>query len=845
MNDELMDVLGRFTQRLHYSAGQVAALSGVPRRTVMNWLSGRVRQPHDWRRLVQVAAALRLTEMEATELLQSAGHASVARLRREATAVSDQQLLAVWPAANDAPFQVISDLSYFVGREEVLAELRAALQNGRSITLYSLHGMGGVGKTALAVHLAYQLRPAFPDGVLWARLDTTDTMTILASFAAAYGQDVSMHHDVETRAGAVRAILTNKRALIVLDNAQTSAQVRPLLPASTGKTTVIVTTRHDLAVSDNMQRCAIETFSSDGAEALLVFQHFLGKPSTNRWRPELQEIAAILGQLPLAVAIAAGRLAAQVSVSDYLAQLRTAEKRLDSLIREDRSVRLSFDLSHQMLAPQVQQFFVSLGAFGGDDFSAQAAAHVADVAEKDALRFLSELIQLSLVQRGRPERYSLHPLLRDFAREKQPDAQFSQRMIHWFVEFAVNHAADYAQVGVELSNVTFALDSAWDMNMTDSFVNGVLGVFPTWRIRGDVATAVPYLENALTTAQTTGDRLSQARLLSFFGVTAWVSGKPQESEAYHKQGLTLAYALEDANLISKFLIDLGSVAGGYYGDYDQAKTYLLEAATYVQQINAPERSAALFLTLGNVVYEQGDWRAAEQYWHEGLAHDKRYDRANTVSINLRRNLGVLAMVQGRFDAANTHLYETLALSRDLNAAETISSTLSILGQVATEQADYARAQELLEEALHVAREVNAPEAVAQALINLGQCATYSGAISAATNHFQEALVITQEADLVWLAATAHLYRGELYLKTGKNAAARQDFTLALETANTLNAPEQKATALFGLARVYLPTQPEQSIRHARESAAIFAELGHFTVDSVRQWIDNVSLDATC
>ncbi len=131
MNNELMDVLGRFTQRLHYSAGQVAALSGVPRRTVMNWLSGRVRQPHDWRRLAQVAAALRLTEMEATELLQSAGHASVARLRSEATAVSDQQLLAAWPAATDAPFQVISDLSYFVGREEVLAELRAALQDGK------------------------------------------------------------------------------------------------------------------------------------------------------------------------------------------------------------------------------------------------------------------------------------------------------------------------------------------------------------------------------------------------------------------------------------------------------------------------------------------------------------------------------------------------------------------------------------------------------------------------------------------------------------------------------------------------------------------------------------------
>lgn len=838
MRDELMDVLGRFTQRLHYSAGQVAALSGVPRRTVMNWLSGRVRQPHNWRRLVQVAAALRLNEMETSELLQSAGHASVARLRREATAVSDQHLLAPWPIAADAPFQPISDLPYFVGREDLLTQLQAAVQNGRSITLTSLHGMGGVGKTALAVHLAYQLRPAFPDGVLWARLDTSDTMTILASFAAAYGQDVSMHHDVEMRAGAVRTLLTNKRALIVLDNAQTSAQVRPLLPASTGKTAVILTTRHDLAVSDEMQRYAVETFSADGVESLAVFNHFLGEPTVNRWRNELQEIAIILGQLPLAVAIAAGRLAAHMTVPDYLAQLREADNRLDSLIREDRSIRLSFDLSYRLLSPQLQPFFASLGAFGGDDFSVEAAAYVAGTAETDALRFLNELIQLSLVQPGRAERYSLHPLLRDFAREKQPGTQVSQRMVDWFVKFAAKHTADYAEVGGELSNLRFALATAQDMQLNHSFINGVLDVFPTWRIRGDMATAVPYLKTAFTMAQTIGNRGYQARLLSFLGITAWVSGKPQESEAYHQQGLTLAYAVEDANLIAKFLIDLGSVAGGYYGDYNQAKTYLLEAATYMQQATHPEHGASLFLTLGNVAYEQGDWREAEQYWHEGLEHDDRYGRTNSASISLRRNLGVLAMVQGRFDTANTHLNKTLVLARHLNAAETISSTLSILGQVATEQADYTRAQALLEEALFVAREINAPESIAQALINLGQCAANSGATSVAANHFQEALTVTQDADLTWLAATGHIYRGEMHLKTGETLAARQDFTTALETAVALEAPEQKAAALFGLARTSFPDDRGQAIRYAQESVAIFDELGHFSAASVHQWLND-------
>ena len=114
---------------------------------------------------------------------------------------------------------------------------------GRQVTMTSLRGMGGVGKTALAARLAYQLREHFSDGVLWARLDTSDTLSVLAAFAAAYGQDVSPHRDVAGRAAAVRGILAGKRVLIVLDNAEESAQIRPLLPPSTGQIGVIIWNR--------------------------------------------------------------------------------------------------------------------------------------------------------------------------------------------------------------------------------------------------------------------------------------------------------------------------------------------------------------------------------------------------------------------------------------------------------------------------------------------------------------------------------------------------------------------------------------------------------------------------
>ena len=127
------------------------------------------------------------------------------------------------PAA-EAPFQAIAAISYFVGRESELADLEAVLvSEGRSPTAV-LHGIGGVGKTTLAAQAAYRLRPYFPDGILWARLDLSETLSILTSFAAAYGQDIGHYPDLDSRSRVVRGILANKQALIVLDNAHSSDQ---------------------------------------------------------------------------------------------------------------------------------------------------------------------------------------------------------------------------------------------------------------------------------------------------------------------------------------------------------------------------------------------------------------------------------------------------------------------------------------------------------------------------------------------------------------------------------------------------------------------------------------------
>ena len=235
------------------------------------------------------------------------------------------------------------------GREAYLQTLEPVLLADHHETTYVLEGAAGVGKTALAGRLAYRLRPYLPDGVLWARLDTSNPMSILRLFAAAYERDVTAYDDLESRSAAVRALLADKRALIVLDNAQSSQEIQPLLPPS-GSCAILVTTRRRHLALTGARRFHLEPFAVE--ETLVLF------------------------------------------------------------------ARMLLESSYPLLAPEQQHFLATLGTFGGEDFSVEAAAAVAGVPVGEAEANFRQLFGLSLVRRGRPGRYRLTPVLQSFAREK-------------------------------------------------------------------------------------------------------------------------------------------------------------------------------------------------------------------------------------------------------------------------------------------------------------------------------------------------------------------------------------------------------------------------------------------
>jgi hypothetical protein len=418
------EVLKEYVGRSAYRPGQLARLTGVPQRTIVNWLEGRVRQPRAWQDVIKLAQALRLSLPETDVLLTAVEYPSIKQLRLHTKDEAEQALFTFWAEVSPAqekpaPFQIIPDLPTFVGREKLLARLRELLLADYHEGAYLLTGTVGMGKTVLAVRLAYQLRSHFGDGVLWARLDTMPMMAILQLWGEAYGRDVSMYEDIDSRSTAVRELLAHKQVLLVLDNVQDEKQIEPLLPVNGTCTALITSRRRNLTALPESHRFHVEAFNE--AETMALLTRVLGEEQVANEQKVLQEMATLVGHHPLAIDLAACRLAYEANwqTAAFLQHLYDEKQRLQLLAHGERGLATALETSYNLLPPPLQQFYASLGKWDGLDFSGEEAAVIAGVTPPQADVYLQELFCLSLVRRGQISRYRLIPVVRDFAREKQ------------------------------------------------------------------------------------------------------------------------------------------------------------------------------------------------------------------------------------------------------------------------------------------------------------------------------------------------------------------------------------------------------------------------------------------
>ncbi|MBT2233616.1 AfsR/SARP family transcriptional regulator [Nonomuraea sp. NEAU-A123] len=328
-------------------------------------------------------------------------------------------------AARRAPAELPIGPAAFTGRAAEITRLRTMLTSASGATAISaITGAAGVGKSALAVHVAHQVAGRFADGRLYVDLhDSTPGVAplnpadVLARLLRSLGDDTAGRPDVDEAAARFRSLTDGRHLLLLLDNARDAAQVRPLLPASP-TCRVLVTARRMLTSLDAASHFRLGVMAEDETSTLLG--RLIGEERVAAEQRAARAIVRLCAGLPLAIRIAAARLIARpgLPLRALADRLAVEDHRLSELQADGQAVRACFMMSYRSLDAESSRMFRMVSLLDGVAISVAAAAALADRSEPRTADLLDHLAEAQLLEAHGHDRYRMHDLLRLFARER-------------------------------------------------------------------------------------------------------------------------------------------------------------------------------------------------------------------------------------------------------------------------------------------------------------------------------------------------------------------------------------------------------------------------------------------
>lgn len=656
--------------------------------------------------------------------------------------------------------QLPADIPDFTGRTDHVQNLCDLLSGpGRpdspgAVVVAAVIGAGGLGKTTLAVHAAHLLRAQYPDGQLYASMlgatqHPVAPSVVLARFLRDLGMDPArIPVDEEERAAQYRSRLTDRRVLIVLDDAKDAAQVRPLLPGS-ASCAVVVTTRSRMPDLAGSRFVDLDVLGPD--EARSMFATIIGASRADAEPDATDEVLAACAGLPLAIRIAGARLAARGgwSVRTIARRLSDERHRLDELETGDLAVRTCFEVSFSSLPGRAQpdgiepaQAFRLLGVWPGLSIELRAAAALLGQPEETVADALEVLVDAQLLQSPAPDRYRFHDLLRTYAADRALAEETVQvrdaavrRLLSWYLHTVVAMAQI---VSPHRDQVSPGEMEAGALPLSFSTVDEALDWCETERTNLVAATR----EAAGLDLHEVAWKLPVAALSFFNRRTYW-----EEWLVTHRIALDSARQAGDQRGEAWVLNNIGMA---------YARQGREEGVGYFQQALAIRRE------IGD---RQGEAQAAN-------------------------NVAYASLLLKRYEEALEWLYVALDIQREVGHRFGEGITLNNLGEAYLELGRFDEAIDWLGQALAVYREIGARPAEGDTLSNLGKANGELGRTEEALDYLRQAEQTHRAVGDRYGGAVDLKYIGEVHRRAGRRGEAARTWTRALATFETLGNDEQ-------------------------------------------------------
>ncbi|HVF60215.1 MAG TPA: tetratricopeptide repeat protein [Thermoanaerobaculia bacterium] len=625
-------------------------------------------------------------------------------------------------AAATSLHQLPSPPADFTGRKAELTELRAAVRKGGA-TISGVQGTGGIGKTALALKLAQQLAPRYPDAQLYLDLKGVSQQPLTAAQAMAhviraYQPAAQLPEGEEALGGVYRSVLHDQLALLLMDNAAGPAQVEPLIPPA--GCLLLVTSRFHFTLPGLFAKDLDELPEEDARLLLAKIAPRIGAAAG--------EIARLCGCLPIALRLAGGALAERpwLSPAEYAHRLGDAKEGLGLI---EGALRTSYDL----LTEELQALWRTLAVLPGT-FDAAAAAAVWEREPRPAEEALGELAQSSLVdwepeEEGEAQtgRYRLHDLARVFAEARlsaEEREMARRRHAAHFVEVLWAAEGLYHQGGDALLKGLGLFDREWGnvqagqawaavrvgedesaARLCSAYPGAGAYLLPVRQLPRERA---GWLEAAVAAARRRNDRAAEGRHLGNLGTSYLELGETQRAIEHFEQSLAIVREIGDRRSESNALGNLG-LAYAVLGETRRAIEHFKHWLAIAREIGDRRLEGAALGNLGNIYTQLGEMRRAIEYHEEALAIDQEIGDRRAESQDLG-NLGNAYAYLGEIRRAIELYEQDLAIAREIGDRSVEASTSWNLGLVLKQEGELARAAGFMQVRVDYERSIGHPDA---------------------------------------------------------------------------------------------------------------------------------------